>query len=83
MSDDLFVYFDGVSAYGQINGAVRIELGAAVLDVGPDGAVHVRNVTTAHLRCSPAAAADLAQAIGKALELLRSPETPPTASQIN
>ncbi|MEY1557322.1 hypothetical protein AB3Y40_16945 [Yoonia sp. R2331] len=79
--DDLFVYFDGVSAMGHVNGAIQVELAASVLDAAEDGSVEVRNVTTAHLRCSPAAAADLLQSIQKALDMLKEPEGPPSASK--
>lgn len=80
MSDDLFVYFDGVEALGQFNGSIQLELVANVLDASEDGGVKVRRVTTAHLRCSPTAAADLAQAISKALEMLKNPDTYPVAA---
>ncbi|MFN8704910.1 MAG: hypothetical protein ACK5X0_22685 [Rhodospirillales bacterium] len=84
MADDLFLYFDGVSAFGHINGAIQIEMSASVLDATEDGGVKVRRVTTGHLRCSPSAAADLAQAIGKALEMLQSKTDPaPASSTIN
>lgn len=77
---DLFVYFDGVTAMGEINGAIQVEVAASVLDPAEDGTVNVRRVTTAHLRCSPAAAADLVQALQKALELLKNPSAPPAGS---
>ena len=70
MADDLFVYFDGVSAIGQRNGAIQLELVASTLEPTEDGGVEVRHVTTAHLRCSPTAAVDLAQAIEKALKMI-------------
>jgi hypothetical protein len=84
VADDLFLYFDGVSAFGHINGAIQIELAANALDIVEDGTVEVRRVTTAHIRCSPAAAADLAQAIGKALEMQQSPnEKAPASGTLN
>lgn len=84
MAEDLFVYFDGVSAFGHLNGAIQIELVANALDTAEDGTVEVRRVTTAHIRCSPAAAADLAQAIGKALEMQQSPNhQAPTSGTLN
>jgi hypothetical protein len=79
LSDDLFVYFDGVEALGQFNGSIQLELVANVLDASDDGGVKVRRVTTAHLRCSATAAADLAQAITKALEMLKNPDKNPVA----
>jgi hypothetical protein len=65
-----FVYFDGVACMGTYNGAIQLELAANTLM--PDGAsVRVDVLQTAHLRCSPAAAADLRNAIDKALEMLQ------------
>ena len=83
MADDLFVYFDGVSAFGENNGAIQIELIANVLDAGENAAVGIRQVTTAHLRCSPAAAAGLAQAIAKALDMVQIPNKPPASGTLN
>jgi hypothetical protein len=64
-----FIYFDGVVAMGMNFGAVQIELAANVLVPAPDGGAPAQVVISAHLRCSPNAAADLRQAIDKALLL--------------
>lgn len=71
MSDDQFVYFDGVAALGPFNGAIQLELVANVLVPTQDGVVKDRTKTTAHLRCSPSAAAELLQAVTKALEMFQ------------
>jgi hypothetical protein len=76
-----FIYFDGVAAMGTNHGAIQIELGANVLT--PDGAtLRTDAFITAHLRCSPNAAADLRNAIDKALDMLKLPPTnsPPSAN---
>ncbi len=78
--NDLFVYFDGVSAFGHVNGAIQVELAANALDASEDGSVQVRRVSVAHLRCSPAAAGDLMQALQKALDMLQSSEEAAPAS---
>jgi hypothetical protein len=68
-----FVYFDGASAFGTNFGAIQVELAANILVAIPGG-VRTDIVTTAHLRCSPNAAADLRQAIDKALAMLAQPQ---------
>jgi hypothetical protein len=63
-----FVYFDGASCFGHHNGAIQIELAANLLM--PAGAgVRVDVIQTAHLRCSPAAAVALREALDKALTM--------------
>jgi hypothetical protein len=64
-----FIYFDGSTAFGTNFGAVQIELAANVLTPDGKGGVKTEVVMTAHLRCSPNAAADLRQAIDKMLLL--------------
>ena len=66
-----FVYFDLAAAYGVLAGAIEIELAARTLIPSEDGATKAEIVTTARLRCSPAAAASLGDALTKALEMLR------------
>jgi hypothetical protein len=67
-----FVYFDGVATYGVNHGAIQIELAANTLT--PEGAgVKTDVLVTAHLRCSPNAAADLRQALEKAINMLNLP----------
>lgn len=63
-----FIYFDGASCFGHHNGAIQIELAANLLM--PVGAgVRVDVIQTAHLRCSPAAAVALREALDKALAM--------------
>lgn len=74
-----FVYFDIVAAYGTLNGAIQVELASRTLR--PEGAeTIIEFVTTAHLRCSPAAAAALHDALGRAIEMLKLPQTPQPVS---
>jgi hypothetical protein len=62
------IYFDGVASYGVYNGAVQIELVANV--IVPDGDVtRIDVLMTTHLRCTPAAAIALRNAIDGALEM--------------
>jgi hypothetical protein len=62
------VYFDGASCFGHHNGMIQVELAAnLLLPVG--AAVRVDVVQTAHLRCSPAAARALREALDKALAM--------------
>ena len=63
-----FIYFDGVVTFGVNGGTIHIELAANTLM--PDGgAVRTDVVITAHLRCSPGAAASLRDSIDKALAM--------------
>ena len=62
-----FIYFDAAVSYGVLNGAIQIELMANVLIPTPDGGVRADGTFTAHLRCSPVAAASLRNAIDKAI----------------
>jgi hypothetical protein len=65
-----FIYFDGVTTYGTHNGAIQIELAANT--IVPEGkGVKIDVLITAHLRCSPVAAAGLRESIDKALEMLK------------
>jgi hypothetical protein len=63
-----FIYCDGVSAFGTQNGAIQIELAARTMVPARDGIAN-EFVATAHLRCSPAAAAAIKDAIEKALAM--------------
>lgn len=75
------VYFDIAPAFGIMGGAIQIELASRILH--PDGAkVMIEFVTNGHLRCSPAAAVDLRNAIDKALAMLEGPPDP-TATGTN
>lgn len=64
------VYFDSVPVYGVFSGHVEVELGARLLTPKSDGAVAGEMSCTAHLRCSPAAALALADALTKALDMM-------------
>jgi hypothetical protein len=65
-----FIYFDIAPTYGVMAGAIQIELAARTLvPVPATGGVRVNFTTTAHLRCGPAAAALLRDAINEALKL--------------
>ena len=68
-----FVYFDLAPTFGTMGGAIQIELAGRTLT--PDEqTVTAAFVTTARLRCSPAAARDLVQALSKALEMIEQPQ---------
>jgi hypothetical protein len=75
-----FVYFDVAPTYGVFSGAVEIEVAARMLL--PEGAdTKVEFVTTGHLRCSPAAAANLRDALNAALKMLENVQgAPPSAT---
>ncbi len=77
-----FVYFDAAPTYGSMNGAVQIELASRTLTPtgGRPGDIAVEFVINTHLRCSPAAALSLRDAIDAALELLKQPQTSPAAA---
>src|ERR1700693_5053371 len=64
-----FIYFDGVSTFGVYFGAIQIELGANVIVATPDGNTKTIIRLTAHLRCSPHAAADLRDNLDKVLAM--------------
>jgi hypothetical protein len=79
-----FVYFDGVATMGTNHGLIQIELAANVMMPDSPGGVRTDVLITAHLRCSPSAAADLRQAIDKALGMLQLPAgTPPEPANVN
>ena len=73
-----FIYFDGVSTYGVNFGAIQIELAANIVVPDPTGPTGTRTdvMMTAHIRCSPNAAADLKQSIERALEMLAKSQQP-------
>jgi hypothetical protein len=65
-----FVYFDFAPAFGVLAGAIQIELASRVLVPREDGGVEVHVLATGHLRCSPAAAGHLREAINKSLDMI-------------
>lgn len=65
-----FIYFDGISTYGTNKGAIHVELSAGII-LPEETGTRVDVLITAHLRCSPAAAVALRDAIDRALEILR------------
>lgn len=70
-----FIYFDSAPTFGTGSGAIQIELAARII-VPVSGGTRNDFVLTAHLRCSPAAAIDLRNAIDKALGMLNLLGTP-------
>lgn len=64
-----FVFFDNVPLYGTFGGNVEVELAARVLMPKPGNQVAVELVCAAHLRCSPASAMMLIDALQKSLAL--------------
>jgi hypothetical protein len=82
-----FVYFDGASCHGTINGTIQIEVIARILVPNADGPgpVAFKAVPTARLRCSPAAARSLRSSIDDALKMAEQPQPQPamSASKLN
>jgi hypothetical protein len=80
-----YVYFDTAPAHGIMNGAIQIEVFARTMHPVPSaGAVDIKFVTTGHLRCSPAAARFLCDALEAALKMLEPSQQGPTAgSKLN
>ena len=64
-----FIYFDGAPAMGAQSGLVEIELAARVVMPRADGSVTCDMVCVAHLRCSANAAANLRDALDRALTM--------------
>jgi len=63
-----FIYFDSAPVRGSLSGIIEVELATRALLPKPDGSVAVEVICTAHLRCSPGAAAGLIEALKQALE---------------
>ena len=61
-----FVYFDISPTHGILGGAIQIELAARILNAVPDGGVEIKFITR-RLRCSPTAALNLRNLIGRGL----------------
>lgn len=69
-----FIYFDNAPALGIANGggALEIELAARTLMPGADGqSIRAEFVNVAHLRCTPAGAMALIDALTKAMDMLK------------
>ena len=81
--DAPFIYFDLAPTYGQLVGAIQVELGARVISPTPDGGTSIYFTTVARLRCSPMAAESLRDALTKALDMFNQPEQAPTSASIN
>jgi hypothetical protein len=76
-----FVYFDLVATNGIMNGAIQIEVASRIL--APAGkVVAIKFMTTGRLRCSPAAAKMLRDAIDNSLKMLELPQEVQTAASI-
>jgi hypothetical protein len=73
-----FVYFDNVPVYGCFSGHLELELCARLLMPKPDGTVTTDLGCTAHLRCSPSAAAQLVDALTKALDMMSKQQERPS-----
>lgn len=83
-TDAPFIYFDVVPTFGVMGGAVQVECAArTMLPAGPDGVIHTEVLCTAHIRCSPLAAADLITALQKALQMLEQPAGAPSGVAMN
>lgn len=78
-----FIYFDFVPTYGILDGAIQLELAARTMLPGEGSNVPNEVVCTAHLRCSPTAAATLRDSLTKALEMLQQPSAPPAGTAMN
>lgn len=66
-----FIYFDAAPSYGVMAGTIEIELVARILIPSLDPHPKSEVVATAHLRCSPAAAESLRDAVDKVLGLYK------------
>ena len=80
------VYFDIVGAYGTMHGSVEIELATRILVPRTNGDTEVRFLSSARLRCSATAAANLRAGLDAALKMLEpapQPEPVIAASKMN
>lgn len=80
-----FVYFDVAPAHGIMNGAIQVELFARTMHPMPSSEnVQIKFVSTGHLRCSPAAARFLCDALEAAIKMLeKQQESPAATSKLN
>jgi hypothetical protein len=78
------IYFDLAPAYGVMSGAIQVELASRTLSPAPNGPVEVKFITSGRLRCTPAAATHLRNALDAALKMLEQPhQSPSAASKLN
>jgi hypothetical protein len=80
-----FVYFDTTATFGVLAGVIQIELVSRTLVPTTDGGVKREFRVTGRLRCSPAAARYLREAIDKTLDMVTKEQegAPATAVQAN
>lgn len=64
-----FIVFDGAPVYGHLNGLVEVTLTGRAMGLKSDQTVGVDVVAVSHLRCSLQAAANLRDALDKALTM--------------
>jgi len=75
------IYFDTAPAFGVMGGVIEIELTArTLLPNFSGGPLSTEIIPTARLRCSPGSAAQLVEALSKALELLKQLQSTGTAA---
>src|SRR4051812_27473256 len=66
-----FVYFDAVPVFGTSLGNIEVEIAARLLMPRADQTIGADMASVAHLRCSPQAALALADALTKAVDMLK------------
>ena len=74
------ISFDYVPTYGIFAGVIHIELAARTLLPLANGRAVSRMVEVGRIRCSPAAAKALKEALEAALKTLEQPQSPPVAA---
>lgn len=74
-----FIYFDVVPTNGIFSGAIQIELASRVIIPG-DPNPKIEFLINGHLRCSPAAAMALRDAITNSLQMLEQATIPEQAA---
>jgi hypothetical protein len=74
------IYFDYAPTSGILSGVIQIELAARTLLPLANGSAAPRVVEVGRIRCSPAAAKALKEALEAALKTLEQPQSPPVAA---
>lgn len=69
------VYFDSAPLFGTMAGVVEVELSTRILMPTSSGGIAGEALCVGHLRCSPQAALALADALTKAVDMLRGQTT--------